>query len=166
MRTWRITAAQHDSLDGEGARRYGSRWTPKGVAVVYVSATLSLAVLERFVHTDPDLEPLNLVAVPVDADAGLTIESLDAADLPADWRTYPAPESLARLGANWVSAARTALLAVPSAVIPHERNYLLNPGHPEFGRLVIGPAEPFAFDPTYRVSSTASAFAGMPTPCS
>ena len=146
MRIWRITTAEHDAFDGEGARRYGSRWTPKGVAVVYASATLSLAALERLVHTDPDLEPLNLVAVPVDAD-GIPIESLHAADLPADWRTYPAPESLARLGAEWVSTARTALLAVPSAVIPHERNYLLNPDHPDSGRLVMGPAEPFGFDP-------------------
>jgi RES domain-containing protein len=114
---------------------------------VYSSATLSLAALERLVHTDPDLEPLNLVAVPVDADGRIPVESLDAADLPADWRTYPAPESLARLGAEWVSAATTALLSVPSAVIPHERNYLLNPAHPDFGRLLIGPAEPFGFDP-------------------
>lgn len=144
---WRITTAEHDAFDGEGARRYGSRWTPKGVAVVYTSATLSLAALERFVHTDPDLEPLDLVAVPVNADSGIPVQSLDPRDLPADWRTYPAPESLARLGEDWVTVAGTAILAVPSAVIPHERNYLLNPAHPDFGRLVIGPAQPFSFDP-------------------
>lgn len=147
MRIWRIATAEHRVFDGEGARRYGSRWTPKGVAVVYASATLSLAALERFVHTEPDLEPLKLVAVPVDADGDIAVQSLDAAALPADWRTYPAPESLGRLGAEWVSAARTPLLAVPSAVIPHERNYLLNPTHPDFGRLTIGPPTPFSFDP-------------------
>lgn len=147
MRVWRITTAAHTAFDGKGARRYGSRWTPKGVAVVYTSATLSLAALERFVHTDPDLEPAALIAVAVDADNGIPIQSLDTADLPADWRTYPAPESLARLGAAWVAEARTSMLAVPSVVVPHERNYLLNPAHSDFQRLLIGPSEPFSFDP-------------------
>lgn len=147
MRIWRITTAAFDAFDGEGARRYGGRWTPKGVAVVYTSATLSLAALERFVHTDPDLEPPDLVAVAVDADSAIPVQSLDRGALPADWRTYPAPESLAQLGAEWVTSAGTAILAVPSAVIPHERNYLLNPAHSDFGRLMIGPPEPFSFDP-------------------
>ncbi len=147
MRVWRITTAAHAAFDGEGARRYGSRWTPKGVAVVYTSATLSLAALERFVHTDPDLEPTDLIAVPVDTDDSTPIQSLDMAALPADWRTYPAPEPLARLGADWVAEARTCMLAVPSVVVPHERNYLLNPAHPDFQRLLIGTVEPFSFDP-------------------
>lgn len=147
MRVWRITTAAHAAFDGEGARRYGSRWTPKGVAVVYTSATLSLAALERFVHIDPDLEPADLIAVPVDTDERMPIQSLDPAAFPADWRTYPAPESLARLGATWVAEARTPMLAVPSVVVPHERNYLLNPEHPAFQRLRIGLSEPFSFDP-------------------
>ena len=147
MRIWRIAIAALDAFDGEGARRYGSRWTPKGVAVVYASATLSLAALERFVHTDPDLEPPDLVAVAVDADSAIPVQSLDPGALPADWRTYPAPESLAHFGAQWVTSAGTAILAVPSAVIPHERNYLLNPAHSDFGRLMIGSPEPFSFDP-------------------
>jgi len=147
VRIWRIATAAHVPFDGEGARRHGSRWTPKGVAVVYASATLSLAALERFVHTDPDLEPLDLIAVPVDADGAIPIQSLLASDLPVDWRTYPAPESLARFGMEWVTSARAAVFAVPSAVIPHERNFLLNPAHSDFARLTLGEPEPFSFDP-------------------
>jgi RES domain-containing protein len=147
VRIWRIAGAAHAAFDGEGPRRYGGRWTPKGLAVVYTSATLSLAALERFVHTDPDLEPADLVAVPVDVDDRIPIHTIDPRDLPADWRAYPAPESLARFGADWCTSARRALLAVPSAVIPHERNYLLNPSHGDFGRLAIGSPEPFSFDP-------------------
>ncbi len=147
MRVWRIATAAHAAFDGEGARRYGSRWTPKGVAAVYASATLSLAALERFVHTDPDLEPTDLVAVLVDVDDSIPIESLDIGQLPTDWRVYPAPDALGRLGAEWLTAARTAILAVPSVVIPHERNYVLNPEHADSRRLVIGRPEPFSFDP-------------------
>lgn len=147
MQLWRIALATHAAFDGEGARRYGSRWTPKGLAVVYASATLSLAALERFVHTDPDLEPTNLVALRVDLEDSLPIHSVEVEQLPGDWRHYPAPEPLGRFGGDWLAATRWVALSVPSAVIPHERNYLLNPAHADFRRLVIGRPEPFSFDP-------------------
>lgn len=147
MRLWRIAAATHAAFDGEGARRYGSRWTPTGLAVVYASATLSLAALERFVHTDPDLEPADLVAICVDVGDGLSIHSVAVEQLPGDWRHYPAPEALGRFGADWLAATQAVALSVPSAVIPHERNYLLNPAHADFRRLVIDRPEPFSFDP-------------------
>ncbi|MDO8677872.1 MAG: RES domain-containing protein [Acidobacteriota bacterium] len=147
---WRIATAAHAAFDGEGARRYGSRWTPRGVAAVYASATLSLAALERFVHTDPDLEPADLVAMLVDVTDGFPIHSLEIGQLPADWRHYPAPDALGRLGGEWLAGARTAILAVPSVVIPHEWNYVLNPKHADFRRLAIGQPEPFSFDPRMR----------------
>lgn len=147
MRVWRIATARHAAFDGEGARRHGSRWTPKGVAATYTSATLSLAALERFVHSDPDLEPNDLVAVHVDVPDGLASHSLEMGQLPADWRHYPAPDALGQLGGAWLAAARSAVLAVPSVVIPHEWNYVLNPMHQDFRRLVIGHAATFSFDP-------------------
>lgn len=147
MRVWRIARAAHAAFDGEGARRYGSRWTPKGLAAVYCSATLSLAALERFVHTDPGLEPPDLVAVAVDVGADVAVHSIDIADLPSDWREYPAPEALALIGERWLRESRTAILTVPSVVIPHERNYVFHPGHVDFARLTIGEPEPFSFDP-------------------
>ena len=72
---------------------------------------------------------------------------LTAADLPPDWRQYPAPELLADIGNAWIEARQTAVLAVPSAVIPQETNYLLNPAHTDFLKIRIHAAEPFAFDP-------------------
>jgi RES domain-containing protein len=147
VRVWRIASTAYAAFDGEGARRYGSRWTPRGRSAVFTSATLSLAALERFVNTDPDLEPLDLVAIPVDIDASLSIETTTAADLPGNWRTYPAPPRLAAIGAAWLARAVTAVLSVPSVVIPHERNFILNPAHHEFPRLTIHAPEPFSFDP-------------------
>lgn len=147
MRVWRMARAAHAAFDGEGARRYGSRWTPKGRAAIYTSATLSLAALERFVHTDPDLEPPDLVAVAVDVDADIAVHSVAVADLPSTWREYPAPEPLALIGEQWLRESKTAILAVPSVLIPHERNYVLNPEHRDFGRLTIARPEPFSFDP-------------------
>ena len=147
MRVWRIASAAYAAFDGEGARRYGSRWTRKGLPVVFASATLSLAALERFVHADPDLEPVDLVAIAIEIGASVAIESADVADLPADWRAYPAPASLAAIGEEWLRAARAVALSVPSVIIPHERNFILNAAHAEFAKLTVRTPEPFGFDP-------------------
>jgi len=146
-RVWRIASALHAAFDGEGARRYGSRWTPRGFPAVFTSATLSLAALERFVHADPDLEPVDLVAVAVDIETNVAIETVAVADLPHDWRRYPAPPALASIGERWLRESRAAVLSVPSVVIPQERNFVLNPSHADIARLTIGPSEQFSFDP-------------------
>jgi RES domain-containing protein len=114
---------------------------------VFTSATLSLAALERFVNTDADLEPVDLVRIAVDIATNIAIETVAVADLPADWRTYPAPPSLALIGERWLRASKSAVLSVPSVVIPNERNFVLNPAHADFARLVFNPPEPFSFDP-------------------
>jgi RES domain-containing protein len=147
VRVWRIASAAHATFDGDGARRYGSRWTPRGLPAVFTSETVSLAALERFVNTDPDLAPARLVTIAVDIEANIAIETVTVADLPADWRRYPAPPTLAMIGERWLRSLASAVLSVPSVVIPNERNFVLNPTHPDFVRLVINPAEPFSFDP-------------------
>jgi RES domain-containing protein len=147
VRVWRIASAAHAAFDGEGARRYGSRWTPRGVPAAFTSATLSLAALERFVHMDADLEPADLVAIAVDLDDDVPIETVEVGSLPADWRAFPPPPALTRIGEEWFRASRTAVLSVPSVVIPQERNFVLNPAHAAFSKLAIGRPEPFSFDP-------------------
>jgi RES domain-containing protein len=147
VRVWRIASAAHAAFDGEGARRHGSRWTPRGIPAVFTSATLSLAALERFVHTDSDLEPTDLLAVPVEIHDDIAIEAVEVETLPAGWRTFPAPPALALIGEQWFRSSRTAVLSVPSVVVPHERNFVLNPTHREFARIVISRSEPFSFDP-------------------
>lgn len=147
MRVWRIASAAHAAFDGEGARRHGSRWTPRGIPAVFTSATLSLAALERFVHTDSDLEPTDLLAIPVEIRDDVAIDAVNVETLPVDWRAFPAPPRLAAIGEEWFRASTTPVLSVPSVVIPHERNFVLNPTHRDFSQIVIGPSEPFSFDP-------------------
>ncbi|MCU1382511.1 MAG: hypothetical protein JWL71_1208 [Acidobacteria bacterium] len=147
MRVWRIATVAHAAFDGEGARRYGSRWTRKGLPVVFASATLSLAALERFVHADPDLEPMDLLALSIELPESAAIETVGIDELPREWRAYPAPSSLGAFGERWLRAGRTVALSVPSVVIPHERNVILNPGHGDFATLTPRTAEPFSFDP-------------------
>lgn len=98
-------------------------------------------------HLDQPEIPENFVAIPADIPVSVQITRLAQAVLPADWRRYPAPPPLADLGTRWARARKTAVLAVPSAVIPSELNYLLNPLHPAFKQIQIGKPESFRFDP-------------------
>ena len=147
MRVWRLCSRRHRAFDGEGARLRGGRWNHRGTRVVYTSATLSLVALEYFVNLDPDLLPPDLVATPADIPDAVRIQRMNVRELPRNWRDTPAPEALADLAAAWTSRRPTAVLAVPSAVVPPEWNYLLNPAHPDFRRIRIADAEPFRLDP-------------------
>lgn len=115
--------------------------------MVYVSATLSLAALEFFVHLDPDVRPNDLVAISADVPDDLTIAAVKPSALPKSWRAYPPPEELQEMGDSWIRKTDSAVLSVPSVVIPHERNFLINPAHSDFRRLHIGSPQPSSFDP-------------------
>jgi len=149
MRLWRICARRHaaHALDAEGARRYGGRWNPPGVPMVYTAGSLALAVLELLVQVDVDLIPEDLVAIGVEVGERVRIRSLRAAQLPAGWDRYPAPDATQALGASWIAGGETALLAVPSAVVPQESNYLVNPAHAGVRGFRLLPPEPFRLDP-------------------
>lgn len=147
MRVWRIVVAGQESFDGEGTRRIGSRWVPKGLRAVYTSATLSLAALELFVHTDADLIPAHLRAIAADIPDKLSRDEIRLTDLPPNWRELPPPESLQEIGQLWIAETRAAILVVPSVVIPIERNYIINPAHPEFRGIRVANPEAFIFDP-------------------
>lgn len=146
MRVWRLAGRGRTAFDGEGARLYGGRWNHPGVAVVYTAESLALAVLELFVHLSPRDAP-GLVAIPADVPEQVRVERLDPRELPRDWRATPAPPALADLGTAWARGGASAVLAVPSAIVPRETNYLLNPAHPDFRRPRIGRPEPFSLDP-------------------
>jgi RES domain-containing protein len=103
-------------------------------------------VLELFVHTDPDLLPADLVARHADIPEATAITEVGLADLPGDWREFPAPASLQRIGDEWLRRAATAVLSVPSAIVPSERNFVLNPAHPGFASVQVGPPETFELD--------------------
>ncbi len=143
---WRITMARHagTAFDGEGARIEGGRWNSPGLSVVYVAETAALAALEMLVHLDPGFLP-EYVRIPCVFNEALVVD-LDRNQLPANWQSSPAPTELQQLGDAWLKSGSSAILRVPSAVVDIESNYLLNPLHPDFARIEIGPASAFEFD--------------------
>ena len=133
-------------FDGEGAYRYGGRWSSPGTRVAYTSQHQSLAMLEYFVHLDRDNPPTDLVLAAARVPCDLSRQHVDPAVLPADWRESPAPSELASIGDEFISSGRIAVLIVPSALAPSESNWLLNPQHSDFARIEFDPLQPFEYD--------------------
>lgn len=148
---WRFVKKRHedlaDAFDGEGARIYGGRWNLPGTRMVYTAQTLSLAVMEQFVHLGPEDTHIQFVYFRIDIPEGLSIEELNPKKLPADWRVEPPSGSTQGIGTEWARSKRTAVLQVPSVIIPVEYNYTLNPNHPDFKHIRIAKPESFSLDP-------------------
>ena len=128
---------------GEGAWLYGGRWNSAGTSVVYTSGSQALAALESLVHLNPPVI-FKYLAIPIEFDDPL-VEKVAA--LPADWTEEPPPPATKAIGDLWVKEARSAVLELPSVIILGEPNYLLNPAHPDFQKIIIGKPQPFSFDP-------------------
>ena len=144
---YRIVKARHARavLTGEGARLAGGRWNRPGETVVYASASLALAVIETFIHLGEDGLNIKFVSFTIAIPDSVAIERCRRP--PRNWRAEPPGSESMRYGSRWLRVGRTAVLEVPSAIVPLEKNYLLNPGHPDFRKIRLGRALPFVFDP-------------------
>lgn len=150
---WRIAAdtARYpaDDLSGEGARVTGGRWNAPDHAVVYASTTRALACLETFVHLNAGGLPLNRYLVEISIPDPLwdqaRRETRDS--LPVGWDAAPASLTSIQLGTEWLLAKRTALLILPSVIVPEECNILINPAHPEAAGVTCRKLRKWLYDP-------------------
>ncbi len=131
------------AFSGNGARLYGGRWNSPGTSMVYTAGSLSLAILEWRVHLAQWPAPAMSVIV-ADIDQSLI---WIPPRLPAHWKQMPAPRAAAAFGDDWINSNRSAVMRVPSAVVPNEWNYLVNPAHPAFSKLSLGKAHILKSDP-------------------
>ena len=134
-------------FDGEGAYRYGGRWSSPGTRLSYASEHQSLAMLEYFVHLDVDDSPGDLVLAVAEVPDDVARERVETSHLPAHWRESAAPPELARLGDEFVQRGESCLLLVPSVLAPNENNCLINPAHPDRTRIIMRAVEPLSYDP-------------------
>jgi len=147
LTAYRIVKARHArfAFGGEGARIAGGRWNQTGDVVVYASASLALAAIETFVHLGEDALHIGFVYFKVEIPDAVTVQRCRRP--PPNWRAEPPESESMAYGSRWLRTARSAVLEVPSAIVPTEKNYLFNPGHGDFHRLRISPSRPFVFDP-------------------
>jgi RES domain-containing protein len=145
MPVWRVT--QFPGVDGIGGLYSDGRWHTKGVHIVYASEHPALAVLEAMAHLSLELDgvPTTLKLCRLELEDGLAIHQ---PSLPAGWQ---ANEAMSRkVGNAWLTDASTPLMRVPSAILPHSYNMIVNPAHPDVvGRISQASIEPIWIDPRF-----------------
>jgi RES domain-containing protein len=145
---WRLVKDKHagTAFSGDGARVFGGRWNSPGVRVVYCSEHLSLATLEILVHTLPARLRDKFRAFRIRFDEALLI-NLPQTKLSKGWDAQPPTAAAQNIGDEWIKSGRSLALSVPSVLVPLERTFLINPGHPDFGKLKVKDVGRFLLDP-------------------
>lgn len=149
MRAYRLVKGRYadTALDGSGAKAHGGRWNSKGVRMVYASDGVALATLELLVHLHRSAVLNQYVLFGLEL-RDESVMVLDDSALPPDCRGDPPPSSTAAIGDEWIASGLSLALAVPSTLVPQQRNILVNPAHAQYEAVIAAAsAEPFNFDP-------------------
>lgn len=155
MNLYRITGATYaEALDGMGAalRLEGGRWNPTGVPMIYASESRALAFAEVVAHfKELKRFPVDHMLVTYSVAGTKGIRRLMPKRVPDDWNAPgpPYPRSTQALGSAFITG-NDLLMRVPSVIIPHEWNYLINPNTLE-GRVTIASIEVFRLDSRFNI---------------
>ena len=135
-----------NDLSGKGAELAGGRWNSKGTAMVYTSQSRALCTTEIAVHTPLGIMPEDYFLISISVPDKSSIIEIAVKDLEPAWRKFPHPHFTQQLGDAFVQDNKFLVLKVPSAVVPGDFNFLLNPAHSDFKKVKISASEPFEFD--------------------
>lgn len=144
MIMYRASATKYaDDLSGEGARLFGGRWNSPGIAGLYTSQFISLCILEIIVRTDMHYLPVDYKLISLEIPDEF-ISEIQLKKLKANWTHHL--QYTQWIGEEFLKSNQSLALQVPSAIVPQEHNFLVNPNHKNFKRLKIISIEPLEFD--------------------
>ena len=150
---WRIAvetpAYPASDLSGTGARITGGRWNSKGAPVVYCSTSIALATLETVHYLRGGGLPFNRYLVRIAIPDGVWNAHQVLDPFPGGWDAIPAGLSGKRAGDGWIAAGKSALLLVPSVIVPDECNVLLNPRHADAAAVTASTVRRWSYDPRF-----------------
>jgi RES domain-containing protein len=139
---WR--ASNHGSLDGAGGLRASGRWHNQGKRIVYCAPNPATALLEILVHAEIDVQdiPVTIRYLEIEAPDSMGVETVETGSAASGWQK----EKSRRVGDEWLSSKSTALLRVPSVIVPATWNVLINPTHSDSDQIRIVRTHRHAFD--------------------
>jgi RES domain-containing protein len=139
---WRIVQVKYSEnmFSGEGASKFGGRWNSQGTKVAYTFQSLSLAALELLVHLEAASVKNRFACAYAEIPEDILIESINTS------LVNQSSKELQTIGDRWISSQSSAILSVPSAVISVENNYLLNPSHDDFHKIIFNQPQEFKLD--------------------
>lgn len=150
---WRIAATtpRHtaDDLSGGGAELEGGRWNSVGMPAVYASENISLALLETIAHVHGRDVPINRYLVRINVPNDIWRKRIALMSPPEGWSEVPPGYSSARTGDDWLKARSSALLIVPSVIVPEECTIILNPRHSDAQRISATTLRKWNYDTRY-----------------
>ncbi len=153
VQIWRLARETSEyaasDLSGKGAAKVGGRWNPVGLPVVYAASNISLAALELLVHIGEVANVRNMFLIKIDVPEAIMqcAERVKISSVSPAWQAEPPGIASIEIGRRWAQAGQTLLLQVPSAIVPEENNFLINPAHKDCKRIRATVLRRFAFDP-------------------
>jgi RES domain-containing protein len=150
---WRIVADTPDytadGLTGAGAKATGGRWNRRGVALLYCAENIALACMETFVHVKSASLPLNryLVRIEIPDVAWKAAINMSETKAPVGWDALPTGKVSLDAGDTWAGSGASALLLVPSVIVPEEKNILINPLHKDARGITATKVRKWLYDP-------------------
>ncbi|MDP2064607.1 MAG: RES family NAD+ phosphorylase [Burkholderiaceae bacterium] len=156
MKLWRIAAETRryaaTDLSGRGASISPGRWNHESEAVVYCAPTIAIAVLETAAHIDDAGLPLDRYLVEIDVPTAVWKAriTMAVATLPPQWDAIPAGMASTTVGSRWLAAAKSAILLVPSVIVPEAFAALINPAHPQAAAIQARAVRRFEYNRLFR----------------
>lgn len=145
MEIFRVTEAEYaNSLYASG---WEGRWNQEGQKVIYTASSRSLACLENLVHRRGRGWRADFKVMVIYLPDDLAQERIELDSLPQNWNKQSDISTCQYQGATWYNRASSPVLSVPSAVIPMERNLVINTEHSNSSAIQLIHTEPFYFDP-------------------
>lgn len=145
MILYRLVGCNYADLSGTGSRLFGGRWNSEGKAMVYLTSSRSLGLVEALAHLDPTNLPIDYCMMTIEAPDNIL--TIDLKALPENWYEFPEPNTVKQFGNDFLQENKYLLLKVPSAIVQEEFNYLMNPLHPKAKEVKVLSTHPFHFDP-------------------
>ena len=145
MIVYRITNAPYkNDISGNGAAMYGSRWNSKGIYLLYTSQYISLSILESLVHLKSKEIPPTQYLLHIEFPDEKEIAELSYKKIKQNW--HEEFEYTQWIGDQFIQNKKSLALKVPSAIVPEESNFLLNPLHEGFKKVKIISSELLQLD--------------------
>ncbi len=147
MKVYRLSRKKYsEGLSGKGAAIVGGRWNSRGTQIIYTAQSRALALAEVAVHLTVATLPNDFMMVEIELPDDISIAVLDPKELPKRWNVFPYNLQTQSFGDSFVKESENAVLRVPSAVVPGDHNFLINPSHPDFSKVKISKIEEFPLD--------------------
>ncbi|HKP49203.1 MAG TPA: RES domain-containing protein [Gemmatimonadales bacterium] len=142
---FRLAKRRYPVYDGSGAALEGARWNSPGRVLIYASEHYATALLEKLVHAGRTQLPGAHHAAAIEIPDDLPLEVFDPGAV-SGWDSEESASARA-YGDQWHAAGRSAVLVVPSIPgQPVERNFVINPAHPDAARIRVGPSFDVVWD--------------------